>query len=593
MPDTTHDLGQMIHVALGDDRATQQLGQDIAAIVKKGLCLHLVGELGAGKTTLARSMLRSLCAAPELDVPSPTYTLIETYEALAFPCTHADLYRLSAPDEVADLGLEEALEDGLLLIEWPQKGGQLTPKADIRITLSGEGPRQAVIEGDGAFVTQMKRSLAIRSFLEASGWSNAWRRPLKGDASQRAYEEIVLAEPARTAVLMNAPQSDVSGCDGPESDAPRKESFATESLAAEVLGADTLAKDALVGDALAGDMGRCDRAQPVEDPHAYEKRVHLALHVGPFVAVDQILRDKGLRAPQIYASDLDQGLLLLESLGSAGLVHKGRPIAERYIASAETLARIHQIDWPCDIAYAPSRSHKINDFTAGILRTEAALLTDWYLTEVAGSKPTASACQEFSAIWQDLAQELEQDLTDAKGPKGRAGGIKTLVLRDFHSPNILWQPDAVGTDRIGLIDFQDALMGSPAYDLASLGQDARVTIEPDLEAAILSAYVACRRRVMIESGIGELSEVIAHPRKDAPFMPVFDEEQLRRHYAILAAQRACKILGIFARLAYRDGKSTYLQHIPRLQGYLQRTLAHPRLAALKAWCHENHVLKAF
>jgi len=131
-------------------------------------------------------------------------------------------------------------------------------------------------------------------------------------------------------------------------------------------------------------------------------------------------------------------------------------------------------------------------------------------------------------------------------------------LRDVHSPNIIWRGDRAGIDRIGLIDFQDAMIGPAAYDLASLAQDARVDIPPELEMRLVATYVAARKA-------------------QGPF----DQEGFERAYAIMAAQRASKILGIFVRLDERDGKPQYLRHIPRLKTYLERTLGHPSLAALR------------
>jgi N-acetylmuramate 1-kinase len=141
-------------------------------------------------------------------------------------------------------------------------------------------------------------------------------------------------------------------------------------------------------------------------------------------------------------------------------------------------------------------------------------------------------------------------------------------LRDFHSPNLMWLPQRHGTARIGLLDFQDAVMGSPAYDLASLLQDARVDMPEMMEIALLSRYTRAR--------------LIADPAFDAPAFV--------RAYATLAAQRASKILGIFARLEKRDGKPQYLRHLPRVWAYLQRSLAHPALAPLQTW-YKLHVPK--
>ena len=136
----------------------------------------------------------------------------------------------------------------------------------------------------------------------------------------------------------------------------------------------------------------------------------------------------------------------------------------------------------------------------------------------------------------------------------------TWVLRDFHSPNLIWLPQRSGLTRLGLIDFQDAVMGSPAYDLASLLQDARVDVSEETELALLGRYVRGR--------VGQQD---------------FDAAQFIKIYATLAAQRASKILGIFARLDLRDGKPQYLRHLPRVWGYLQRSLSHPALEALNAW----------
>jgi len=178
------------------------------------------------------------------------------------------------------------------------------------------------------------------------------------------------------------------------------------------------------------------------------------------------------------------------------------------------------------------------------------LLPDWYLP-YRGAAPTAAERDTYLALWGDaLAPVLDVR--------------PTWVLRDFHSPNLLWLPDRAGMARLGLLDFQDALMGPAAYDLASLLQDARVDVPEPLEVALFSRYV--RGRLYDQR---------------------FDAAGFARIYATLAAQRATKILGIFARLDRRDGKPQYLRHIPRLLRYLNRSLAHPDLAPLKAWYAAN------
>jgi aminoglycoside/choline kinase family phosphotransferase len=136
------------------------------------------------------------------------------------------------------------------------------------------------------------------------------------------------------------------------------------------------------------------------------------------------------------------------------------------------------------------------------------------------------------------------------------------VLRDYHSPNLLWLRHQ---NEVGILDFQDAVMGPAAYDVASLLQDARIDVPEAMEVILLGRYV--RRRRGYEAN--------------------FDGSQFIKLYVTLAAQRASKILGIFARLDLRDGKPQYLRHMPRVWAYLQRSLAHPALAPLSEWYREH------
>jgi aminoglycoside/choline kinase family phosphotransferase len=182
---------------------------------------------------------------------------------------------------------------------------------------------------------------------------------------------------------------------------------------------------------------------------------------------------------------------------------------------------------------------------------EAELLLDWYLPR-RGVAVSENMRHEYTAVWRDL-------LTVA------VEAPPTWVLRDFHSPNLLWLPNRKGLARLGILDFQDAVMGPDAYDLASLLQDARVDVAEATELALLGRYLRRRRA------------------DDADF----DGAQFIQLYVTLAAQRASKILGIFARLDARDGKPQYLRHMPRIWGYLQRSLAHPALAPLGAWYGEH------
>jgi aminoglycoside/choline kinase family phosphotransferase len=200
---------------------------------------------------------------------------------------------------------------------------------------------------------------------------------------------------------------------------------------------------------------------------------------------------------------------------------------------------------------SPHVEYRIPRYDIGAFLIEAELLLDWYLPHMR-APVSASARAAFIALWREALRPAIE-------------APPTWVLRDFHSPNLLWLPERSGVARIGLLDFQDALMGPAAYDLASLLQDARVDVRESMEIALIGRYVRARRETS----------------------PDFDVAAFARLYATMAAQRATKILGIFARLNRRDGKPQYLRHMPRIWAYLRRALAHPALAPLDAWYGEH------
>jgi aminoglycoside/choline kinase family phosphotransferase len=175
---------------------------------------------------------------------------------------------------------------------------------------------------------------------------------------------------------------------------------------------------------------------------------------------------------------------------------------------------------------------------------EVELYVDWYLPEMTRA-PKDHVRERFARQWNSVFDRLQR-------------AEKSLVLRDFHSPNLIWRGERQGHDRLGIIDFQDALIGPSAYDVASLATDARATVEPVLEKAIVEAY--CRARAA------------AGP---------FDRAAFEEAYAIMAAQRNSKILGIFVRLNRRDGKPQYMKHLPRIREYMARALRHEALAPVR------------
>ncbi len=295
-----------------------------------------------------------------------------------------------------------------------------------------------------------------------------------------------------------------------------------------------------------------------------DRIAHLAEDVRAFVAVGEYLRGLGLSAPEIYAADIAQGLLLLEDLGDdvyGTLIEKGagpagEPLDELYRAGIETLLRLQVSPAPATLPVGNGEMHAVPHFDDGVFRGELDVLLDWHFPVVLGREAAPDERTEFHRCWSELRPSI-----DACSPA-------TLFLRDYHSPNMLWLGARQRAARVGLIDYQDALIGSRAYDVVSFLQDARRDVPPEREAAMRALY--------IERAKGEL--------------PDFDEQEFLAAYATLGAERALRLMGLWPRLLKRDGKPQYMAHMPRTVDYLRRNLAHPALAALKTWL-EAHVLR--
>lgn len=500
--------GSNFAVVLPNEQATVALVADLAATLEQGDLITLSGDLGAGKTTFARAMIRNLAGDERIAVPSPTFTLVQQYDLPRFIVAHADLYRLDGPSGLAELGLDDLPKEALVLLEWPDRAAGFLPddRLDVTLTLmpaSGPDARHARITGYGALSQRVDRMAATRQFLEATPFRDARRQHMQGDASTRSYERLTAGD--RTVILMSSPRR----ADGP----------------------------------------------PIRDGLPYSAIAHLAEDIRPFVAMTNGLRDHGFSAPEIYDADLDNGLLLIEDLGADVVVDQTTdspsPIEERYALAVDLLVAIHAHPLPDMLPLTPGVDYVLPPYDMDAFLIETELLLDWYLPRLgaAVSKPLRAA---YLALWRE-----------ALDPVARA--FPSWVLRDFHSPNLLWLPKRRDVARVGLLDFQDAVIGPAAYDLASLLQDARVDVPETMEVTLLGRYVRARREAD----------------------PTFDAPAFVRSYATLGAQRASKILGIFARLDQRDGKPQYLRHMPRVWEYLHRALSHPSLGSLNAWYAEH------
>lgn len=488
-------------VALANETATARLMADLALLIGPGDVITLSGDLGAGKTAAARAMIRYLADDAALEVPSPTFTLAQSYD-LPFPIVHADLYRINDASELEEIGLSPLPEATLVLIEWPERAPDALPADRIDLAFShrpafGSSARAVEIIGHGKAAAQVERLSALRNFLGDAGFMDAKRERMPGDASTRSYAR--LAQDDGTAILMNSPRRP----DGPA----------------------------------------------IYDGKPYSAAVHLAEDVKPFVAIANGLRRQGFSAPAIRHTDLEQGFLITEDFGAAGVIEgePPRPIAERYEAAIDMLAALHRETLPETLPLTRDLDYAIPVFDIEAWLVEIGLMTDWYLID-RDAELSREGREEFGAMWRQILAKP-------------AAAPWTWVMRDFHSPNIIWLGERTGILRVGIIDFQDAVLGPAAYDVVSLLQDARIDVPEQLELTLLTRYIKARRATD------------SH----------FDAADFAELYAILSAQRNTRLLGTFARLNRRDGKPQYLRHQPRIWTYLNRSLAHPALAGFRDW----------
>lgn len=339
-------------------------------------------------------------------------------------------------------------------------------------------------------------------FLRTAGWGEASIHPLPGDASTRHYTRLI--SNGRTCLLMDQPRAAESPSAPAGASAEERRRLGYNAVA-RLAGADC----------------------------------------GRFVATSNYLRSLGLSAPEIYALDAANGFVLIEDLGNdlyTDVVARGADERLLYETAAELLAGIHVSAAPEFLA--PNKPLYPYDEVA--LLAEASLLVEWFIPLAIGRSATQIEADAHQELWRTTLQPVLQT-------------PPVFVHRDFHAQNLMWLPTRSGTGRVGLIDFQDAVAGSRAYDLISLVEDARRDVSPAIASGTTRRY---------------LSAVAARGIR-------IDEVAFRGQMAIMAAQRNAKIVGIFSRLSLRDGKPRYLDYLPRVWSYLEGDLEHPSLAALK------------
>ncbi|MDA0780633.1 MAG: phosphotransferase [Rickettsiales bacterium] len=266
-------------------------------------------------------------------------------------------------------------------------------------------------------------------------------------------------------------------------------------------------------------------------------------NISSFVNIDNYLRRRGLSAPEIFDFDEKNGLMLLEDFGNDSFTNvlSGKSDIsseynelELYQAAIDVLIQLDRSTLP----------HKTPDYDGELLMKEVMLLPDWYLPHTNPEENTNTVVEEYIAIWDKLLSftKVSDDV---------------VVLRDYHADNLMWLPERLGVNNVGLLDFQDAVIGSPVYDIVSLLEDARRDVSEQTVEHCTNHYLTNRKSI--------------------------DKHTFESVYSILAAQRNCKIVGIFARLAVRDNKPRYLNYLPRVWKHLEKGIKHPVLEPLNKW----------
>lgn len=261
--------------------------------------------------------------------------------------------------------------------------------------------------------------------------------------------------------------------------------------------------------------------------------------VQPFVRVGRHLSALGLSAPEILAEDTANGFLLLEDLGDdtfSRVLDKGGDEVQLYELATDVLVTVHRAP---DHGLLPDLGAYLGE---GLIEA-AMLLPEWYLPEASGRPTPEAESAAYRAAWRQCLAHLPP-------------GDDTLLLRDYHKDNLLWLPHRPGVKACGLLDFQDAQRGHASYDLVSLIEDARRDVSP-------AAYERCLARYIAETGL--------------------NASDFKTGFALMAAQRHARVIGLFIRLWRRDGKPDYLVHLPRVWRMFERALKHEAMAPLRAW----------
>ena len=400
---------------------------------------------------------------------------------------HADFYRLRGVLELENLGWDEAIAEAIAIVEWPERIAEALParRLEVRILFDpSHDPGWRILELRG--FGQVAKRLARALGIGAILKRAGWseaRREFLQGDASIRAYERLTKPGGDTAILMISP---------PRADGPI-----------------------------------------VRYGKPYAAIAKLSPDIRAFIAMVGGLRKLGYSAPELFAYSVEDGLALMEDLGAATVVENGVADRDRYAEATALLVDLHGRDLP-DALPVGDEVYRLPTYDIEAMLVEVELVIDWYAQAIAKVTVPSGARMQFLAIWRDLLSPILAERT-------------TWTLRDYHSPNLHWLPKRDGIARIGLLDFQDAVLGPPAYDLASLLQDARVDIPDDLEIRLAALYV--RGRSAADAG--------------------FDSGRFAAAYAAMGAQRATKISGNF-RAARQAGRQA------PVSATLAADRAHPR-----------------
>ncbi|MBX9575484.1 MAG: phosphotransferase [Caulobacteraceae bacterium] len=341
-------------------------------------------------------------------------------------------------------------------------------------------------------------------FLKSVGLTDAARAPLPGDASTRRYERLTTTSGQTLMLMDQAPSAESPPCDPSWTPEQRKAAGwnATARLSA----------------------GRIEA----------------------FTAVAEHLRHAGLSTPEVIAVDAPNGLAVIEDFGNdlfAKVIEDGEPQAPLYLAAVDAVARIHMAALQPPVMQGPGGNWPLQTYDVTALQGGADLFLEWWPKFRPQVDFGQAALDEWAEAWAPIAA-----MGEAKA--------WTIAHRDYHAENLIWLPERTHHRRVGLIDFQDAVLAHPVWDLHSLLQDARRDVPSELEAVCFDHY--CDVAMVLR-------------------------EEYRADYAALAALNEARILGVFARLITRDGKPRYAQFMPRMWAHLDRNLKKPGLERVADW----------